>query len=60
MTREVQAPRAQMLRCDVTGNLVGTDTRRVGGPDCACNGCRAYRLGQLLSSLGGVAEDKAE
>lgn len=28
-------------RCDVTGNPVGTDTRRIGAHPCGCQGCRA-------------------
>lgn len=28
-------------RANVTGNLVGTDTRMIGAPDCECQGCRA-------------------
>ena len=33
-----------VMRCDVTKNPVGTDTRMIGGPDCACQGCQAAAL----------------
>jgi chromosome segregation ATPase len=37
---DIEALRA-MMRCDVTGNLVGTDTRMIGAQLCECQGCRA-------------------
>lgn len=30
-------------RCDITGNLVGTDTRIIGAEPCQCQGCCASR-----------------
>jgi hypothetical protein len=30
--------------CDVTGNLVGTDTIMIGAAPCNCQGCRAFRV----------------
>jgi hypothetical protein len=35
------AGQANVWRCDVTGNPVGTDTRMIGAPPCQCQGCRA-------------------
>jgi hypothetical protein len=30
-----------MMRCQITGNLCGTDTWKVGSP-CSCGPCRTY------------------
>lgn len=35
-------------RCDVTGNLIGTDTVMIGMPECQCQGHRASRLSQQV------------
>lgn len=40
-------------RCDITGNPVGTDTRRVGCP-CKCQGCKA---GAEIERLRALIED---
>jgi hypothetical protein len=39
------------LRCEVTGNIVGTDTRPIGSP-CKCAACKSDRLiTELVAAL---------
>ena len=41
----------ELIRCDVTGNPWGTDTRMIGRP-CLCQGCRAgVRILELEAML---------
>jgi len=43
LTSPQPAPAFGPQRCEVTGNLCGTDTRPVGQP-CPCKSCSAWRL----------------
>lgn len=55
-------------RCDVTGNLVGTDTEMVGAPPCICQGHRAWhrvgtfknRVSELTAERDAAARDMRE
>jgi hypothetical protein len=59
MTRVLGVP----MRCDVTGNPVGTDTVMVGA-ECDCQGCRASaeidRLRDLVAHLRLQAQGHAQ
>jgi hypothetical protein len=57
---DIEALRARM-RCDVTGNLVGTDTRMIGAPPCGCQGCRAdAEITRLREELDRVTRERDE
>lgn len=57
---DIEALRARM-RCDVTGNLVGTNTRMIGAPPCDCQGCRAdAEITRLREDLDRVTRERDE
>ena len=47
--------------CEITGNPVGTDTRVIGAPPCACQGCRAASdLTRLNAKVEELERDRNE
>lgn len=45
-----------LIRCDVTKNPVGTDTRKIGEPPCDCQGCAcAGRIAELEAFITPIA-----